>query len=84
MLVIWAHTFVMRATVVFRLVVAQILLSWVMADGQDALCPLTQQPKISHVHRPQTLPLDGVIEDADVGGIIAIDSGGWLGMSHFL
>ena len=84
MLVIWAHTFVMCATAVFRLVVAQILLSWVMADGQDALCLLTQQPEISHVHRPRPLPFNGVMADADGGGIIAMDGGGWLGVSHFL
>ena len=84
MLVVRAHTFVMCAAVVFRLVVAQILLTWVMANGQDALCLLTHQPEVSHVHRPRTLPFDGVMADADGGCIIAMDGGGWLGMPHFL
>ena len=79
---ICAHTFVMCAAVVFRLVVAQILLTWVMANGQDALCLLTHQPEVSHVHRPRTLPFDGVMEDANGSGIITLDGGGWLGMSH--
>ena len=68
----------------FGLVVAQIFLSWVMPDGQNTLCFLTQQPKISHVHGTRTLPLDGIVDDAHGGGVVAVDGGGRLGMSHFL
>lgn len=68
----------------FGLVVAQIFLSWVMPDGENTLCFLTQQPKISHVHGTRTLPLDGIVDDAHGGGVVAVDGGGRLGMSHFL
>ena len=68
----------------FSLVVAQIFLSWVMPDGQNTLCFLTQQPKISHVHGTRTLPFDGILDDAHGGGVVAVDGGGRLGMSHFL
>ena len=84
MLVEGAHTFVMGAVVIFSIVIAQIFLAWMMADGQNALCFLTQQPKISHVHRPRALAFDGVVDDPDGGGVVAMDGDGGLGMPHLL
>ena len=83
MLIEGAHALVMCAVVVLGVVVAQILLPWMMADGQNALCLLTQQPKISHVHRSRSLPFDGVVDDADGRGVVAMDGDGGLRVPHF-
>ena len=84
MLVERAHTIVMGTVVKFCLVVAQIFLAWMMADGENLLCLLTKQPKISHVHSTRTLSLDAAMNDAHCGGVVAVDGGGRLRMPHFL
>ena len=55
-----------------------------MADCKNSLCFLTHQPKISHVHRPRSLAFDGVADDPDGGGVVAMDGDGGLRMPHLL
>lgn len=77
-----AHFLVMGAVVVFRLVVAKILLAWMIAHTHEFLCFLTHQPKISHVHRARSLPFYGAVDDADGRRIVAVNWNGGLRVSH--
>ncbi len=74
----------MGAYVVLALVVGKILLPGVPFNFVDILCFLVTDPKISHFHRSQSLPFDGVVCNADGGGIDAVYWCLWLGMSQFL
>ena len=75
---------VIGTVVEFCLVVAQILLAWMLADGENLLCLLTQQPKISHVHRTRALALDGVVDNAHGGDVVTVDGCGGLWTSHLI
>ena len=79
-----AGPLVVRAVVILGLVIAQILLSRIISYFENSLCLVTQQPKISHIHRSRTLPLDGVIEDSDGSGVVDMDGGRWLRVAHVL
>ncbi len=72
----------MGTVVEFCLVVSKNFLAWMMADGENSLCLLTQQPKISHIHCTRALALDGVVDDAHGGGVVAVDGRGGLQMPH--
>jgi hypothetical protein len=74
----------MGAYVVLALVVSKIFLPGVPFNFVDILCFLVTNPKISHFHRSLSLPFDGVVRDADGGGIVAVYWCSWLGMSPFL
>jgi hypothetical protein len=74
----------MGAYVVLALVVSKIFLPGVPFNFVDILCFLVTNPKISHFHRLLSQPFDGVVRDADGGGIVAVYWCSWLGMSQFL
>ena len=80
----WARPHVMRPVLDLRLVITQVLLSQVVANFKNPLCFVTQQPKIPHVHRSTALPLDGIIDDADIRGIVHMDGGQWLLVAHLV
>ena len=80
----WAHASVVCATVVLGLIIPQVFLPGVVTNLEYLLCLVAQQPKISHVHRPRPLALDGVGDDAHRGGVVAVDRGWGLGMAHLL
>ena len=73
----------MGAYVVLALVVSKILLPGVPFNFVDILCFLVTYQKISHFHRSRSLPLDGVVCDADSCGIITVHRCSWLGMPQF-
>ena len=62
----------------------RVFLSGVVTNLEHFLCLMAQQPEIPHIHCPRSLPLDGIGGDAHRRAIIAMDGGGWLGMSHLL
>ena len=80
----WPHTSVVRASVMFGCIVPEIFLSGVVINFEQFLCLMAQQPEIPHIHRPRSLTLDGIGGDAHRRAVIAMDGGGWLGMSHLL
>ena len=80
----WAYAAMVRARVMFGGVICQIFLSGVVTNLEDFLCFLTQQPKISHVHRPRPLALDGIADDADGRGVVAVDRRGGLRVAELL
>ena len=84
MLVVWPHMLVVCAVVEFGLVVAKVLGAWVIADLQNSLCFLAQQPKVAHVHRSRALALDGVEANAHRRGVIAMDGGGRLWVAQLV
>ena len=69
--------------VVLALVVSNILLPGVPLNFVEILCFLVTYPKISNFHRSRSLPLDGVVCDADGCGIITVHWCSWLGMPQF-
>jgi hypothetical protein len=73
----------MGAYVVLALTVCKIFLPMVSFNFVGILCHFVTYPKISHLHWLQLLPFDGVICNADSGGIIAMDWCLWLGMAQF-
>ena len=79
-----ARTLALRTVVIFGGKISEILMSRMIPDFEDLLCFVTQQPKISHVHRPRTLSLDGIINNTHGGGIIDVDGCGRLWVAHFL
>ena len=79
-----AHTFVVRAIVKLGLVIAQLSLSRMVSYVENLLSLVTQQPKISHVHRPRTLTLDRRIHNSNSSLIINVNGGGGLWMDQFM
>ncbi len=71
-----------QTNMVLALVVGQVLLTWVPAQGVHIVSYLIPHPKILHFHGTQLLPLDGVIANADCHCIIAMYWHLWLGVSH--
>jgi len=71
------------AYVVLALIVSKVLLPGVPFNFVDILCFLVTYPKISHFHQSRSLPFDGVVCDADGGGIVTVYRCSWLGMSQF-
>ena len=73
----------MGAYVVLALVVCKILLPRVPFNFVDILCFLVTYPKISYFHQSRSLPLDGVVCDADGCGVVAVHRCFLLGMPQF-
>ena len=80
----WPHASMVCAVVVFRGIIPEVLLPGVVFNIEHFLCLMAQQPKISHVHCTRTLSFDCVRANAHRRAVIAMDGGGWLGMSHLL
>jgi hypothetical protein len=72
-----------RTHVVLALVICKVFLSRVPLIRIHTLCILLACPKLSHFHLPRTLPFDGVVCDSNRCGVIAMDRGFRLRMSHF-
>jgi hypothetical protein len=73
----------MGAYVVLALIVCKIFLPGVPFNFVGILCHFVTYLKISHLHQSRLLPFDGVICNADSGGIIAMDWCLRLGMAQF-
>ena len=71
------------AYVVLALIVSKVLLPRVPFNFIDILCFLVTYSKISHFHRSRSLPFNGVVRDADGGGIVTVYQCSWLGMPQF-
>ncbi len=48
------------------------------------LCAAISQPMKAHIHRSGTFWLHSFVDDAFGGGIVHLNGGGWLFVSHFL
>jgi hypothetical protein len=67
---------------VLALLVSQVFLTCVPAQGVNIVSYLIPHPKILHSHGTQSLALDGVIANANCRCIIAMYRHLWLGVSH--
>ena len=63
--------------------VAHIFCPWMLANGQHFLNFLAEKPEISHFHRAQPLAFNRVVNDARSGGVVNMDGGWRLRVSHF-
>ncbi len=68
-----ADGLVMCPRLVFALIVRKIFLSGVPFDIVCILGNFIADPKISHFHRSRMLVFDGVVRNADGGGVVAMD-----------
>ena len=68
----------------FTLVISQIFLPGVPNYLVHLLCDLVTNPEKSHFHRTGSLPLYGVVCDADGRGIIAVHGCFRLRMTHIV
>jgi hypothetical protein len=68
----------------FTLVISQIFLPGVPNYLVHLLCDLVTNPEKSHFHRTGSLPLDGVVCDADGRGIVAVHGCFRLRMPHII
>jgi hypothetical protein len=70
--------------VVFRWIIAQILLTGLVTKPKLLLCFSIQEPEISHLHCTGTLSLDSVIDDANSSGVVNVDGCWRLWMPKFV
>ena len=67
--------------VMFRWVIAQVLLSWSVEKLEIPLSLLIQKPKIAHFHTSRSLSLDCVIHDANGSCVVDVYRCGRLGVA---
>ncbi len=58
---------------VFRWIVAQVLLTGLIVKLEILLCFAIQEPEISHFHQTGALSFDSVIDDANSSGVVNVD-----------
>jgi hypothetical protein len=64
--------YVVSASMVLTRVVCKILLPGEIFDVKFSLCHSISNPEELHFHGPGMLPFQGVVGDANYGGIIAV------------
>jgi hypothetical protein len=69
--------------VVFRWIVAQVFLTWLIINFEVFLCFAIQQPEVPHLHCMGTLAFDRVIDDANDSGVVNVNECRWLWMAEF-
>ncbi len=71
--IIWPNMFVNVCGVVFRWIIAQVLLTRLLINLAILLCFSIQEQEISHLHCTGTLLFDSVIDDANSNGVVNVD-----------
>ena len=74
---------VMGATVVFCPTVCQIGGAWPPVEPELSLCHSASEPVKSHIHWLGPLWLNFIVNHPICCGIVSLDGGGWLKVSHF-
>jgi hypothetical protein len=71
-----------RAIVVFALIIHKVFLPWVPFKGRHFLCNFIPNPEESNFHRSRTLPFDGIICYAHGCCVVTMDGSLWLWVPH--
>jgi hypothetical protein len=79
----WPDMLVNVCCVVFRWIIAQVVLTGLIIKLQVLLCFLIQEPEISHLHHTEMLLFDSVIDNANSSGVVEMDVY-WRGKVGFL
>ncbi len=82
--IIWPDMLMNVCCVVFRWIIAQVLLTRLIIKPEVLLCFSIQEPEISHLHRTGTLSFDSVVDDANSRGVVDVDGGWRLWMPKFV
>ncbi len=69
--------------VVFRWIVAQVFLTWLIRKFEIFLCFAIQQPEVLHLHCMGTLVFDCVIDNANSSAVVYVNGCWWLWMAKF-
>ncbi len=69
--------------VVFRWIVAQVVLTGLIIKFEVFLCFAIQQPEVPHLHCTGILAFDHVIDNANGSGVVNVNGCRWLWMAKF-
>ena len=69
--------------VMFCRVTGKVFLPWGIVKSEELLGLSVEKPKIMHLHCTQTLSFEGGVHYSHDGGVIDVDGGERLVVSHF-
>jgi hypothetical protein len=69
--------------VVFRVIIAEIFLPWLIVKFEVLLCFAVKKPEVLHLHCAGALAFDGIVHNADGGSVVYVNRHWWLWVSEF-
>jgi hypothetical protein len=76
--IIWVDMLMYDSRVVFRGIVAQVFLSWLIVKFEVFLRFAVEKPEVSHLHCAGALGFDGIVDNANGGSVVYVDWRRWL------
>ena len=67
----------------FRRIIGKVFLSWGIVESEEVLGFSIKKPKVAHFHCAGALAFDGVVHYPHCGGVVDVDGGERLVVSHF-